>query len=299
MKVFRQLVVGVDFSPHSEVAVREACRLQHGAHTGIAAVHVLDRGVVRDLEAHTSLTEPTVRDQAQQRLEHWVEQIAGEGHPLACEAVVGHPFDGIVHAVERHHADLLVLGSRGLTTGAGHPGAVAAKCLRRAPVDVLLVRQHHREAFRHIVACVDFSPTSARVAAVAASLAHAEGAQLDLLHVHVPVTLGDLSIDPFPPAESAELMKVRAEIARRHLDEFVASLDEETRAAKPRPILATWPGATDGIVEHLRGTGADLVVLGTRGRSGLKFLLLGTTAERLVHEAPCSVLVVKPVEEQA
>ena len=40
--------------------------------------------------------------------------------------------------------------------------------------------------------------------------------------------------------------------------------------------------------------GADLVVVGTRGRTGMKAVLLGTVAERIVRESPCSVLAVKP-----
>ena len=48
------------------------------------------------------------------------------------------------------------------------------------------------------------------------------------------------------------------------------------------------------IVDYLKEAEADLAVLGTRGRTGIKILLLGTTAERIIHESPCSVLAVKP-----
>ena len=54
-----------------------------------------------------------------------------------------------------------------------------------------------------------------------------------------------------------------------------------------------------GIAEYCRSVDADLVVLGTRGRTKLKYILLGSTVERLLKEMPCSVLVVRPREASA
>ena len=292
-RAFRQLVVGVDFSPHSEKAVRQAICLQQNTRTGVTAVHVVDRNLVQDLRAQPGLDEEMIRDQAEQRLRKWLEGFAGPEHPVVAEAVVGHPFEALVHATVRHQADLLVLGSRGLKAGVGHPGAVAAKCLRKAPVDVLLVRQGQEGAFTRIVACIDFSPVSVNICATAASLAERAGGTLDVLHVHVPMTMADLAIESFPVGDSIELLKAREDLARHQLDQFVAALPASAPAPPPVAVMRTSSSATDGIVDFLNERAADLVVLGTRGRSGLRALLLGTTAERLVHEAPCSVLVVK------
>jgi nucleotide-binding universal stress UspA family protein len=49
-----------------------------------------------------------------------------------------------------------------------------------------------------------------------------------------------------------------------------------------------------GIAEYCRSVDADLVILGTRGQTTLKYILLGSTVERLLKEIPCSVLVVRP-----
>jgi nucleotide-binding universal stress UspA family protein len=48
------------------------------------------------------------------------------------------------------------------------------------------------------------------------------------------------------------------------------------------------------ILEHVQETQADLVVVGTRGKTGLREMLIGTTAEKIVANAPCSILAVKP-----
>jgi nucleotide-binding universal stress UspA family protein len=64
--------------------------------------------------------------------------------------------------------------------------------------------------------------------------------------------------------------------------------------AKPEAHVVEEFGIGHGIVDCLNEIGADLVVLGTRGRTGLKKILMGTTAERVIRDAPCSALAIKP-----
>jgi nucleotide-binding universal stress UspA family protein len=53
--------------------------------------------------------------------------------------------------------------------------------------------------------------------------------------------------------------------------------------------------AAEGIAEHACAVNADLIVIGSLGRTNIRYLLLGSTAERLLSRVPCSVLVIKPV----
>ena len=66
------------------------------------------------------------------------------------------------------------------------------------------------------------------------------------------------------------------------------------------PVFYTFTQAKThghGIAEYCRSVDADLVVLGTRGRTTLKYIILGSTVERLLKEIPCSMLVVRPPPE--
>ena len=65
-----------------------------------------------------------------------------------------------MRAAAEFSADLLVLGSHGLTVDSHSIGNIASKCVRKAPLPVLLVRDTHHGAFRKVVAGVDFSDTS-------------------------------------------------------------------------------------------------------------------------------------------
>lgn len=290
---FQQIVVGVDFSPNSRQALQEAARLRRDSHTGVVAVHIIEKMLVDDLKKHADMKEEDIQRQAEKRLAYWLAEFLGADHGVASEAVIGHPFEGIMNAVERHQADLLVLGSRGMEADGGHPGAVASKCIRKTPIDVLLVRRAHDGPFQRVVACLEFSETSVWALDRAMAVAAADGAVCEALHVHVPLVMGDLALDPFPPSESVRLHDSRDQAAR---DEFEAFLAEHGQPRDGVTVVANFQTAaspTDGVIEHLRQSKADLAVLGTRGRSGLRAFLLGTTAERLVHQAPCSLLVVK------
>ena len=288
---FKQIVVGVDFSPNSKQAMKEALRLQRDAHTGVVAVHVVEKKLLGDIEKFLELGEEQVRAQSERCLEHWITELAGPNHNVCCEAVIAHPFEGLIHATERHHADLLILGSRGVMAGVGHPGAVASKCVRKADIDVLLVRRNHDGPFQRVVACVECNDTSVHAVECARRVAEADGAKCQMLHIHVPVALGSLALDPFPVETHSRWLESLDATAKADFEAFVKSVPSSE--AGPEPVYRVAVSASDGIREFLQETSADLAVLGTRGRTGMRAMLLGTTAERLLHEVPCSLFVVK------
>jgi len=88
-------------------------------------------------------------------------------------------------------------------------------------------------------------------------------------------------------------MQYRTGLLRR-LQEFSESLRDEMGDLKPEYDLFEYRGYGNGIIEFAKQVDADLVVLGTRGRTNLRDMLWGSTAERVVRHTPCSVLAVKP-----
>jgi nucleotide-binding universal stress UspA family protein len=138
-----------------------------------------------------------------------------------------------------------------------------------------------------VVVGVDFSELSREAVRVATSLARASGdAELHLVHVLAPpVMTGDVPVTL--PLEGM------AQTARANL----ARLNAETLAqAGGVPVIArVVVGVPQEVVPKLAGElRADLVVVGTHGRTGLSRLVFGSVAEAIVRRAPCSVLTVKP-----
>lgn len=136
-------------------------------------------------------------------------------------------------------------------------------------------------AFQTILLAADFSPASHRAFEIAETLAAAARSRLHLLHVVEPPSVaGELGVR-FPVPDPTP---VREALAQRLRDQYVPD----------RPIECVYdvrqgePAAT--ILEQAGALGAELIVLGTHGRTGLGRLLAGSVAEAVLRQAPCPVL---------
>jgi nucleotide-binding universal stress UspA family protein len=143
---------------------------------------------------------------------------------------------------------------------------------------------------RTILVPIDFSSHADAVLEWAAHLAEEHGSKLVLLHAyHLPVDFQQLEGAYLPPDFWAQ---VKAD-SSANLERSAATLRE--RGLTVETVVREGYPAT-AIEEEARARHADLVVIGTRGHSGLKHLLLGSVAERVVQKAPCPVLAVKTPE---
>lgn len=295
MQVLKTIVVGIDFSAPSEAALAQAVRLAQWNRAAIKPVHVVDMIVSIELEAALSTMALQVRPQlvaeAQRHWPDFAKRVPGaEGLPLRVEIDARGP--GLVRAAEG--ADLVVIGAFANRPDTGL-GTVAAACVRHAKSDVLLAREGHPGPFKTIVAAVDFSPTSLKALESAVRVATQDSAKLHIVHVFMP-PWEELM---FPSAAgpialvTAEQQRAYEDGLRRRLREFVEPLAKELEYLKPELSLWTNGGHRSGISAFAREKAADLIVLGTRGRTNLRDMLLGSTAERALRDAPCAVLAVR------
>jgi universal stress protein E len=293
---YRSILVGTDFSPCSAVAVSEAMRIAASTHAALRAVHVIDIRVVVDFESALSDFQRTVRenltDAAKAAWKGFAAKVAGaEAIPIDFE--MNNRIEGVLGKVRDARADLLVLGAFGDRRPDVGFGTLATACVRKSASDVLLVRDTQKGPFRTVVVGIDFSETSLMALHRAARLAALEGAELRALHV---LDEPWQSLPYLAPGSTDPVVLGRAyrESLERQLADFI------------RPVAAANPGlairaACDdsgthrlGIAGYAAKVGADLVVLGTRGRTNLRDVLLGSTAERVLAESRCSVLAIKP-----
>jgi universal stress protein A len=141
--------------------------------------------------------------------------------------------------------------------------------------------------FQRIVCGSDFSDTAEAAWDVACELARTHRSELVLVHV-----FSEMSV--YPDVAVAGVQRVWEEQrlwVQQALDQRVAAVQARGVAARPR--LKTGVPA-EGIADTATEEGADLVVIGTHGRTGLTRLVIGSVAERVLRIAPCPVLVVKP-----
>lgn len=133
---------------------------------------------------------------------------------------------------------------------------------------------------------LDFSLTALRALNVAVPLARASGAHCDLLHVIE-------SKVPFAGLDGAMLAAPMLASASEVQRQLLRVCERFVPAALHATGLVAEGQAAPTIVEKARARGADLIVLSTHGRTGLKRLWLGSTAEQVVRHATCPVLVVR------
>ncbi|HET7505943.1 MAG TPA: universal stress protein [Kofleriaceae bacterium] len=139
--------------------------------------------------------------------------------------------------------------------------------------------------FRKILCPVDFSAGSREALRVAAGVVRESGAALVLAHVWQPPLVGEFQFAPLS-------LKGIVESEQAELTAWVGlAKDLGVPVVEPRFLNGTpW----DQIVKVTRDDPEfDLIVMGTHGRTGIKHVLLGSVAEKVVRHAPCTVLVVR------
>lgn len=145
---------------------------------------------------------------------------------------------------------------------------------------------------RPVLVAVDFSPDSEAALLWARDYADATGAKLVLLHVvHDPA-----EAPGYYRKTGADLLRPMEDVANEMMDEFLEKLGEQHGGLDAvndgERMLVTGIPATR-ILEVADQTGARLIVMGSRGRTGLPRLLLGSKAERVVQMSPIPVTIVK------
>lgn len=253
--VFDRVVCGVD-----------------GSDAGVTAARVA--GLVTDPGGALTLisaNDPSIAVQAGWRMAHVLDELAAEAeaalergraeaaplHALEAKLVEGDPLRNLMAEIARKEATAVIVGSHGLSRAAGIAlGSVSTHLLHEAPCAVLIARGSIEldRWPRRIVVGVDGSTHSARAIEAATALAARCDAELRAI-----VASKDAHVD--------------LGAARR------VAPDCEEHDARAVDAL--------GVASEQ----ADLIVVGSRGRRGLR--ALGSLSERLAHEAHCSVLVVR------
>jgi nucleotide-binding universal stress UspA family protein len=289
---FRKILCPVDFSPGCQQAIRLAVRLASEADTELVLVHVWH------LPAITYSEEPpfpldTIRLMINDQ-ERGLAAAALEASRLGARRVTtkflnGVPWDQIVESLrDDAELELVVMGTHGRT---GFErillGSVTERVMRHAPCPVLAVPAGGEVSERRHVLCpVDFSDGARGAVALAAELAAPGGEGITLFHaIELPITYSGS-----PPMEGFREDYDRK--SARLLEDWAREL--RTKVSVPVTIRSKIgsPGARTLALLDEDPT-FDLVVMGSHGRTGLRRMLLGSVAEKVVRHASCPVLVAR------
>ena len=220
-----------------------------------------------------------------------VTALEAPGRTVTRALLHGRPATMIVEEAATFRADLIVVGSRGLGPLTSMLlGSVSAEVVDHAPCPVLVVR---RPAIGSVLVAVDGSVSSQAAVTFLGTSRFLEGHHVEVLSVATKAA-------PMPPVALAGPRGPEVEPGPTRIDEhreWAESIAAGAVASLQRDGLPGRASISQGdpaheIIEAAKAFGCDLIVLGSRGHTGLSRLLLGSVARNVVLHTHASVLVV-------
>jgi len=305
MPAIRRILVAVkDPDAKSLPSIAKAARLAKAFGAKLILFHAITDLVSSDIYfvAHGDLSRVR-RDTMglyQKRLETIANRLREQGLDVTICAAWDFPaYEAIVRNARKHKADLIVSechAGRRLTPWLLH--LTDWELLRTSPVPVLLVKSGATWEDLNVLAAIDpvhrFAKPAkldGRILNTAADFTAALGGTLHVAHSYVPVPAGAI---PMAGASAPLVTQIsEGSLARAKADLKAAT--EGTRIPRQRQHLVQGP-PVQTIPRLAQELGCELVVMGAISRSGLKRVLIGNTAERILSSLTADVLVVKPLE---
>jgi len=275
------IVVGYDASPDAELALGwalDTAALTHARLQVVVAAMPTDHlptALAEHEEAFALRVSSTARDLAERH--DGVDTTVVVEHGWALPVLVRAAAD----------ADLLVVGSRGHNRLESRwLGSVSQHLAGHATCPVAVVRAPHKPEAREILVGIDGSPSSVRALEYAATRAELTGEPVLAVHAYPGLTYGDGGLG----ALALDIDTTEVDRAERLAAELVAGVVVD------HPDVTVRSTATMGRAARVLGRlseDASLVVVGSRGRTPVQELLLGSVSQEVLHRATCPVVVVR------
>ncbi len=285
MKQLKRILVPIDFAASSGEAVEQATALAKKDHAEIHLLHV-----VEDTQRDPSALEQLERH-ASDQLHEMQRQLHRSGVESAVIVDVGRPYEQIVMRAEALDVDLILMSSRGCTVGERALGFTAEKVACRAHRSVWIVKDGCAGVMHRILCAVDFSQGSR--AALEEALRRARdsagtpGSPIQLTILHVVTEVANVDAVRHPVAEN------RLEFEKQQQRQFAAFLDSFNLSGVVWRQQIRYGKVDEEIERYARDIEADLLLLGSSPRTGAESTLMGSSAERVMRDMPCSVIVVR------
>ncbi len=287
--MFGKIIWTTDFSENAEASLPFAEEIASRFDADLVLVHVLldiplfYASFIGDSSAYLSAIE-RARGEASADLENLARRLRNRGVAARVMLLEGSPYTEVTRFAETEGADLIVMGSRGLS-GLERVilGSTAEKVIRNAPCPVLTVHKQPELPLkiRGILLLTDLSELSKVAFRPAFELAGNLGAKLTLLHIMEPgVPLGK------------DDEKALAEALVGVMDGLLKDTGEEFREDIEKLVLKAG-GAAEGVARFCEENPVDLIVMATHGRTGLRKTLLGSVAEKILRNVEIPVLTVR------
>ncbi len=286
-----RLLIGTDFSAGARAAISRVGKLPLEARAEVVLAYVIPAGGDLFVDRGAELSVQKLLEEETRILRRLLPATT----KVRNELVRGRPFDALFELGSRLQPELIVMGRHGERAFRDDLlGSTAERVLQLANRPVLVVSRTAKSQYKRALAAVDLEPGSLEILAAGLRISGVKPKQVSLVHAFQ----GSLAPGQKKPGrkEATRLRETRLDAIenglRMELTPFPALATEAQiviREGDPREVLA----------EQVQEQKADLLVVGTHGRTGYARAMLGSVAQSLVRRTPCDVLVVPtPLSER-
>jgi nucleotide-binding universal stress UspA family protein len=285
----RALLVSTDFSKGAERALERALLLPLAPEAKVHIVHVLPRHLPAKLR-------PKAESEARRRLEQVLSEVrkrkAGTKINVTSEILCGETFVEILRTSRSRSVELIVLGRHGRRPIRDmFIGTTAERVVRKGDVPILVVNLKPTHPYRHPLIATDLENSSRRAVDLALRVLDTNVKRVNVVHAFQVPFEGFVTASA-SPGDKIEWRRSYQRTAVTGMSTFLAPYQHSgvlwktfIRQGDPRSVVLAAAARCQ----------ADLIALGTHGKSGIAHALLGSVAEWVITAATCDVLVAKPI----
>jgi nucleotide-binding universal stress UspA family protein len=285
--VFRSIVVPVDGSSLAEGAIPYALALAERTQSQVRFVLV-----------HPGQYPPLLIDSARVYLTELTERFRARlGASLSSIILNGPAAPSLVQHVRDIGADLVVMTTHGRSgIERAWLGSVADEVIRSIEVPIIVLRPRTDGTFpafdmREILVPLDGSPLAETALGPAAVLAKLWDAEMSLVQMVYPVLFTPDAVLPFAGGYDEEITAREQELAKDYVRDLSGTLRAKGIRASGTALVAPRPVA-ESLIDLAQPARVSLVALATHGRGGLRRLVLGSVADKVIRGAPVPILVI-------
>ncbi|HXI24188.1 MAG TPA: universal stress protein [Pyrinomonadaceae bacterium] len=289
----RRIICPTDLTPDSGAALRYGLALARAYEAQLIQLYCETSAPALGADANPSAPAELMKEElAKHSGTDQVEHLAVQSVIVGCDD----PGDCITREAARYGADLIIMRSRRRPHRAALLGSVAESVCRTAPCPVLVLHDDEREwvnggerqiTLKRVLVAYDFSDYSELALTLGLLIAQEYQAELHLLHVLPPFTLNEPEISWYPLGKEGIYHK-----AARRLQKAVP--DEAHLWCKIKNIVSEGQPYRE-IIHYAERNEVDLVCIGAHGAGFGLLTLFGSNVDRVLRQAPCPVLVSRPL----
>jgi len=284
-----RLLLATESSEFSEGAIREAIRLAKRCGSKLTALSVIESNPEFGSEAPAILEK--IEKEALAHLDGVKARAKQEA--VACETVTYEGEDSYKYIVEeavKQKSTMIIMGRHGKKSFRRLVmGSTTSWTIGHAPCSVLVVPRAAQVDFKSIVVATDGSKYSAAAASEAIGIAKRNNSKLTVLAV-VPADIAMPTDIDFAALQRDKLADQDMQMAEKNAK---AVKEAAQKAGVDAQAFVMSGKPADAIIEIAKDKSADLIVVGSHGRTGLDRLLMGSVTERVIVISSCAVLAVK------